>query len=189
MICPAKARGGAPLPSFPKRRRSVSTARLNDAVWQGSSRVSRFSVNASPNDGAAADLRNRGPSIASDATSLYIAVQAFESRSRPHCRDPHPPRRGIAIRLGERADRFLSRSPLGVRIRGQSRRGEAGQLLVQRQPIRNDGMGCGVGCCCLTRRARLARRVSHSVLAAPRYRPFPTHIDVQTLQSCARSGG
>src|SRR6188472_2415976 len=79
---------------------------LNDAIWQTVPAITGFRQRE-PNDGAAPTYETEAR-IAYDATSLHCCT-GIRSRSRPHCRDPHPPRRGIAIRLGERADRFLSR--------------------------------------------------------------------------------
>ena len=157
---------------------------LNDAVWQTAPAITGFRQR-DPNDGAPPTFETEAR-IAYDATALYIAVQALDPEPERIVGHPHAARRRIAVGLDARDRRLVSRSPIRLRVRGQPGRRQAGRVLVQRRQQRS-GLGRGVGRRRVARRARLARRVPHSVLAAA----LPARPTTATfgLASSGRSAG
>ena len=110
-----------------------------------------------------AHVRNRGPG----AVRPWLPVhrrQGVRRRPSEDCRPPHPPRRGVAVRLDSRDDRLLPRPADRVRVRGQPRRRQAGPLLVRRFERRSE-LGRRLGRRRQARRQRLERRIPHPVLS------------------------
>ena len=156
---------------------------LSDAAWQRAPVITGF-LQRDPKDGAPATYQTEAR-VAYDASFMYIAVTALDpepakivgQRTRRDERSP--------VRLDPGDDRFLPRQAERVRVRRQSRRRQAGPLLVQRRRIRRRaGTRCGTSS--VARDAgRLARGVPHSVLAAPL--PADRQRDLRPRRRRARS--
>ena len=104
--------------------------------------------------------------VAYDATAIYIAVQALDPEPVAHRRHPHAARRAIAVGLDPRDHRLVPRSPHRVRVRGESRPASSRTRYWFNDGNNDDGLGRRVGRRRVARRARLARGVPDSVLAA-----------------------
>ena len=144
---------------------------LNDAIWQ--TRAGHYRIpSARPEGRRRADVRDGGAGRLRRHGALHRGP-GVRPRAQTHRRHPHPARRRIPVGLDERDRRFVSRPAVGVRVRGQPGRRQAGQLLVQRQQQRS-GMGRGVG-----RRASRAASAAGAPSSAFRsrscgYRPSET---------------